>query len=214
MAALRRQRDTARLAYETLAERREIWLAEQAQAATNGTIEILDEARIATVSKKRGLLLAHRCRPRLLAARRNGRVPPGFGRPAHAWDRLDRRAVRKADHRHDTSIVGFVKPAFDPGVVVIRTTLEATLKAPFSVAVTSATAGDGKTALAVGLAQAFADAGYRTAIVDANPERSRGGTGSRDRLAGRGAIARSRILVARDGRGTRTSMRVRSPIPD
>jgi Mrp family chromosome partitioning ATPase len=55
-------------------------------------------------------------------------------------------------------------------VVVIRTTLEATLPAPFSVAVTSVAPGDGKTALAVGLAQAFADAGYRTALIDANPE--------------------------------------------
>lgn len=57
LAALRRERDTARQAYETLAQRREILLAEQAQAATTGTIEIIDEARIASVSKKRALLL-------------------------------------------------------------------------------------------------------------------------------------------------------------
>jgi receptor protein-tyrosine kinase len=59
--------------------------------------------------------------------------------------------------------------SLDPGLIVIRTTLEATLKAPFSVALTSTQPGDGKSATAVGLARCFADAGYRTAIVDANP---------------------------------------------
>ncbi len=58
----------------------------------------------------------------------------------------------------------------DPGLIVVRTTLEATLKAPFSVAITSVEPGDGKTAMAVGLARAFADAGYRTAVIDANPD--------------------------------------------
>lgn len=84
-----------------------------------------------------------------------------------------------------------MKPAFDPGVVVIRTTLEATLEAPFSVAVTSATVGDGKTALAVGLARAFADAGYRTAIVDANPEDP-----AVARALGIGSLAAARSLEA------------------
>jgi uncharacterized protein involved in exopolysaccharide biosynthesis len=57
LAALRRERDTAREAYQTLAERRELLLAEQAQAATTGTVEIIDRARVASVSKKRGVLL-------------------------------------------------------------------------------------------------------------------------------------------------------------
>jgi receptor protein-tyrosine kinase len=60
--------------------------------------------------------------------------------------------------------------SLDPGLIVIRTTLEATLTAPFSVAVTSASTDDGKTGTAVGIARAFAESGYRTAIVDANPD--------------------------------------------
>jgi uncharacterized protein involved in exopolysaccharide biosynthesis len=57
LAALRRERDTARTALQELAQRREYMLAEQAQAATTGTIEIIDEARVATASTSRGLLL-------------------------------------------------------------------------------------------------------------------------------------------------------------
>jgi Mrp family chromosome partitioning ATPase len=96
-----------------------------------------------------------------------------------------------------------VNSEFDPGVVVIRTTLEATLTAPFSVAVTSACAGDGKTALAAGLAQTFADAGYRTAIIDANPERPEVA-----RSLGVGTLAVARSLE------TVTSLRMTSAAPN
>ncbi len=57
LAALRRDRDTARVAYLTLAQHRELMLAEQAQAATTGTVEIIDEAHSAAASGKRGPLL-------------------------------------------------------------------------------------------------------------------------------------------------------------
>lgn len=57
LAAMRRERDTARAAYDMLAQRRELLLAEQAQAATTGTIEVIDEARVAVVSSRRGVLL-------------------------------------------------------------------------------------------------------------------------------------------------------------
>jgi receptor protein-tyrosine kinase len=57
----------------------------------------------------------------------------------------------------------------DNGFTILRTTVEAALEVPLAVTVTSARPGDGKTEVAVGLARAFAAAGYRTIVVDANP---------------------------------------------
>ena len=51
----------------------------------------------------------------------------------------------------------------------VRTTLESALKVPFAVLVSSTLARDGKTEVAVGTARAFAHAGFRTLIADANP---------------------------------------------
>jgi Mrp family chromosome partitioning ATPase len=57
----------------------------------------------------------------------------------------------------------------DSGFTILRTTVEAALEVPLAVTVTSARPGDGKTEIAAGLARAFAAAGYRTIVVDANP---------------------------------------------
>lgn len=51
----------------------------------------------------------------------------------------------------------------------VRTTLESALKVPFAVVVSSTLSHDGKTEVAVGTARAFAHAGFRTLIADANP---------------------------------------------
>lgn len=59
--------------------------------------------------------------------------------------------------------------ATDPGYESIRTTLESALAFPFTVAVTSSQASDGKTDVAVGTARNFARAGFETLLVDANP---------------------------------------------
>jgi len=59
--------------------------------------------------------------------------------------------------------------ASDNGFAILRTTVESALDLPLAVTVTSARPGDGKSEVAVGLARAFAIAGYRTVIVDANP---------------------------------------------
>jgi Mrp family chromosome partitioning ATPase len=57
----------------------------------------------------------------------------------------------------------------DSGFVILRTTVESALEVPLAVTVTSALPGDGKTQIAVGLARSFANAGYRTVLIDANP---------------------------------------------
>ncbi len=57
----------------------------------------------------------------------------------------------------------------DVGSVILRSTVEAALDAPLCVTIASARPGDGTTAVATGLARAFAEAGYRTIVVDANP---------------------------------------------
>jgi len=51
----------------------------------------------------------------------------------------------------------------------VRTTLESALKVPFAAVVSSTLPHDGKTEVAVGTARAFARAGFRTLIADANP---------------------------------------------
>ena len=51
----------------------------------------------------------------------------------------------------------------------VRTTLESALKVPFAVVVSSALPKDGKTEIAIGAARAFANAKFRTLVVDANP---------------------------------------------
>ena len=57
----------------------------------------------------------------------------------------------------------------DPGFDTVRTTLQSALNVPFAVTITSSQPRDGKTRLAVGTARAFADAGFSTILVDANP---------------------------------------------
>jgi receptor protein-tyrosine kinase len=50
---------------------------------------------------------------------------------------------------------------------VIRTTVEAEIAAPGILTISSARAGDGKTAVAAGIARSLAAAGYRTLAIDA-----------------------------------------------
>jgi Mrp family chromosome partitioning ATPase len=57
----------------------------------------------------------------------------------------------------------------DPGFETIRTTLQSALTMPMTVVVTSSCVGDGKTEIAVGTAVAFAQAGFPTLVIDANP---------------------------------------------
>ena len=79
---------------------------------------------------------------------------------------------------------------------LLRTRIEAAVGLHSIVLVTSATAGDGKSACAFGLAAAFADAGYTTALVDLdheNPELE--GVRSPDSLATLGRDGLARYLV-------------------
>ncbi len=57
----------------------------------------------------------------------------------------------------------------DPGYETIRTTLQSAMRVPFSVTTTSSRIGDGKTQIAAGTACTFAQAGFKTLLVDANP---------------------------------------------
>lgn len=54
---------------------------------------------------------------------------------------------------------------------LVRATLEARLEPPATLLISSALPGDGKTAVAAGLARVLAAAGYRTAAIDANDRR-------------------------------------------
>ena len=79
---------------------------------------------------------------------------------------------------------------------LLRTRIEAAVGLHSIVLVTSATSGDGKSACAFGLASAFVDAGYATALVDLDHEDPElEGVRSPDSLAALGRDGLARYLV-------------------
>lgn len=78
--------------------------------------------------------------------------------------------------------------------LVIRATVESDIGAPGILAISSAIAGDGKTAVAAGIGRSLAEAGYRTLVLDAatrgadpvggEPQEPLSAEGARDRVAG------------------------------